>query len=239
MSHIAENLAQVRAQIQAARSRFNRKDDVQLLAVSKTKPVALLLEAWQSGQRHFGENYLQEALDKIAALPDKGIIWHFIGPVQSNKTTPLAENFDWIHCVDRARIARRLNDARSDSQPALNICLQVNISGESSKSGVSIDELPALAAEVSRYPKLNLRGLMAIPASSHIFEEQQYAFSQLACALQALQQDHPSLPLDTLSMGMSNDLDAAISQGATFVRIGTAIFGARDYSTKNPLRNPT
>lgn len=234
MSHIAKNLARVQAQIEAARTRFHRDDEVQLLAVSKTKPVEQIIEAWQCGQRHFGENYLQEALHKIADLPDMNIVWHFIGPIQSNKTTPLAQHFDWVHCVDRAKVARRLNDARSDSQCPLNICLQVNISDEPSKSGISLDELPSLAAEIAGHPRLQIRGLMAIPASCDDFEQQQLSFSRLADALTNLQKTHPDLPLDTLSMGMSNDLDAAIAQGSTFVRIGTAIFGARDYSARNP-----
>ncbi|MCL6414145.1 YggS family pyridoxal phosphate-dependent enzyme [Aestuariirhabdus sp. Z084] len=234
MPQIAANFAQVRQRIEDARKRFNRSDSVELLAVSKTKPVSLIEQAWQCGQRHFGENYLQEALEKIEQLKDKGIHWHFIGSIQSNKTGLLAQHFDWVHCVDRAKIAHRLNDARGGERSPLNICLQVNISGETSKAGVSLDELPQLANEVARYPNLALRGLMTIPASSDDFSTQQRPFAQVADALKTLQQQLPEQPLDTLSMGMSNDLEAAIAQGATFVRVGTALFGTRAPIERTP-----
>ncbi|WP_426415425.1 YggS family pyridoxal phosphate-dependent enzyme [Aestuariirhabdus sp. LZHN29] len=232
MSQIAANLQCVRQRIEAARTRFQRSEEVELLAVSKTKPLALLEQAWQSGQRHFGENYLQEALEKINALAGRDIVWHFIGAIQSNKTTALAQHFDWVHCVDRAKIARRLSKARGADQAKLNICLQVNISNEPSKAGVSLEALPALAAEIACYPNLALRGLMAIPATSDDFDAQQQPFARLKSALARLQQQLPNHPLDTLSMGMSGDLEAAIAQGSTFVRVGTALFGARNPSIR-------
>ncbi|RRJ82708.1 YggS family pyridoxal phosphate-dependent enzyme [Aestuariirhabdus litorea] len=232
MSQIAANLELVRQRIDAACNRFQRTDPVELLAVSKTKPVADIEAAWLSGQRHFGENYLQEALDKIEALKGRDIVWHFIGAIQSNKTTLMAQQFDWIHCVERAKIARRLSEARGAERPPLNVCLQVNISNEPSKAGVPLEALPALAAEVASCPNLALRGLMAIPAASDDFDAQQQPFARLSQALAQLREQLPDQPLDTLSMGMSNDLEAAIAQGATFVRIGTALFGSRNTTSR-------
>ncbi len=199
---------------------------VQLLAVSKTHGTDKVLSAYAAGQRHFAENSLQEALDKISALP-ADITWHFIGPIQSNKTRALAEHFDWVHTVDREKIARRLDEQRPPGRPPLNVLLQVNVSGEASKSGVSVAELPTLAAAISGLPNLKLVGLMAIPAPAADFAEQRLAFRHLTAAratLQALGYKECT----ELSMGMSQDAEAAIAEGATMVRIGTDIFGARD-----------
>ncbi len=207
---------------------------VQLLAVSKTRTADELRQAWSGGQRAFGENYLQEALDKIEALQDLDISWHFIGPIQSNKTRPIAENFDWVHSVDRFKVAQRLSDQRPAAMPPLNICLQVNISEEASKSGVLPTDLAALATEVATLKNIRLRGLMAIPASNDDPQQQRRPFAQMNELLQALQQQLPNQPLDTLSMGMSDDMEAAIFEGATIVRIGTALFGPRDYSHRAP-----
>ena len=197
---------------------------VGLLAVSKTQPAAAIRDAFAAGLRDFGENYLQEALEKQAALTDLPLIWHFIGPIQSNKTRPIAEHFDWVHSVDRLKIAQRLSDQRPAHLPALNICLQVNVSGEDSKSGCSPEELTALARAVVALPNLRLRGLMAIPEPTDDVAAQHAAFARLRQL-----RDELALNLDTLSMGMSHDLEAAIAEGATWVRIGTALFGARDY----------
>ncbi|PZQ36493.1 MAG: YggS family pyridoxal phosphate-dependent enzyme, partial [Ectopseudomonas oleovorans] len=198
--------------------------DIGLLAVSKTKPAEAIREAHAAGLRDFGENYLQEALEKQTQLADLPLIWHFIGPIQSNKTRPIAEHFDWVHSVDRLKIAQRLSEQRPAHLPALNICLQVNISGEDSKSGCSPEELTALARAVVALPNLRLRGLMAIPEPTDDVAAQHAAFARLRQL-----RDELALNLDTLSMGMSHDLEAAIAEGATWVRIGTALFGARDY----------
>ena len=204
------------------------QDAAQLLAVSKTKPAAMIRQAWQLGQREFGENYLQEALEKQTELADlDGIVWHFIGPLQSNKTRSVAEHFDWVHSVDRLKIAKRLNEQRPAHLAPLNICLQVNISHEESKAGVLPEALEALAREVATLPNLHLRGLMAIPAPAEEISAQRQPLAALREAFTALQISLPDAPLDTLSMGMSNDLEAAILEGATLVRLGTAIFGAR------------
>ncbi len=225
MSTIAENSATVLERIAAA-SRTAGRDPatVGLLAVSKTKPAAALREAAGAGLRDFGENYLQEALDKQLELADLPLVWHFIGPVQSNKTRAIASHFDWVHSVDRLKIAQRLAEQRPPERGPLNICLQVNVSGEASKSGCHPDELPALATAVSQLPNLRLRGLMAIPEPTDDPASQRAAFARLRTLSEAL-----NLGLDTLSMGMSQDLEAAIAEGATWVRIGTALFGARDY----------
>lgn len=209
-------------------------DTAQLLAVSKTKPASLLRVAWNSGQRAFGENYLQEALDKQQALSDlTDIEWHFIGPIQSNKTRAIAEHFTWVHTVERDKIARRLSEQRPAACDPLNVCLQVNVSGEASKAGIAPEELMPLADIVMALPNLNLRGLMTIPApcGPDASEETKRApFRQLHEMLNQLQARYPQACIDTLSMGMSADLEAAIDEGATLVRLGTAIFGARDYS---------
>jgi pyridoxal phosphate enzyme (YggS family) len=225
MSTIADNISLVSSRIHAATLAANRAENsVQLLAVSKTKPAQVLREAYAAGLRDFGENYLQEALGKQLELADLPLIWHFIGPIQSNKTRAIAEHFDWVHSVDRLKIAQRLSEQRPADLPPLNICIQVNVSGEASKSGCAPADLPALANAISELPRLKLRGLMAIPEPTEDRAAQDAAFA----AVQSLQASL-NLPLDTLSMGMSHDLESAIAQGATWVRIGTALFGARDY----------
>ncbi|MCE0462444.1 MULTISPECIES: YggS family pyridoxal phosphate-dependent enzyme [Pseudomonas] len=228
MSTIADNIAQVVSRIRAAEQAAQRAEhSVQLLAVSKTKPAQALREAYAAGLRDFGENYLQEALGKQAELTDLPLIWHFIGPIQSNKTRAIAEHFAWVHSVDRLKIAQRLSEQRPAELPPLNICIQVNVSGEASKSGCTPTDLPALADAISALPRLRLRGLMAIPEPTEDRTAQDTAFA----TVQRLQASL-DLPLDTLSMGMSHDLESAIAQGATWVRIGTALFGARDYGTR-------
>ncbi|WP_253447865.1 YggS family pyridoxal phosphate-dependent enzyme [Halomonas sp. Y3] len=229
-SPLAESLAAVRTRLAEALNDAGRPaTDARLMAVSKTKPASLIREAWHLGQREFGENYVQEALEKQAALADlDGIVWHFIGPLQSNKTRDVAEHFAWVHSVDREKIARRLNDQRPADMPPLEICLQVNISDEATKSGASLAELPALAAAVLSMPRLRLRGLMAIPAPAEDREAQRKPFARLREALEALRERFPEAPLDTLSMGMTGDLEAAVREGATLVRVGTAIFGERE-----------
>ncbi|MDT8893609.1 YggS family pyridoxal phosphate-dependent enzyme [Halomonas sp. I1] len=226
---LSEPLTAARARLSAALQAAGRPvDDARLLAVSKTKPTSMIREAWQLGQREFGESYVQEALDKQAELADlNDIVWHFIGPLQSNKSRIVAERFAWIHSVDRERLARRLDAQRPTSLPPLNICLQVNISDEASKSGITLSELPALADAVHALPNLRLRGLMAIPAPSIDPVEQRRPFIRLREALESLRTRLPEAPLDTLSMGMSGDMEAAVMEGATLVRLGTAIFGAR------------
>ena len=233
MSTIEQNLQAVRGSIaQAADEAQRPAQDVTLLAVSKTFGADAVLQAVQAGQTAFGENYLQEALDKIAAvkssLPQAALVWHFIGPIQSNKTRPIAEHFDWVHTVEREKIAVRLSEQRPDGLPDLNICLQVNISGEASKSGVTPAELPALARAVAQLPKLRLRGLMAIPEPETDLTRQRAAFARLRALYEQLRAE--GLALDTLSMGMSADLSAAVLEGATIVRVGSAIFGSRNYS---------
>ena len=232
MSIIAANLQAVEATIETAVQAVGRtRSEVQLLAVSKTFPVEAVLEAMAAGQAAFGENYLQEALEKIAhvarAQPDSPVEWHFIGPIQSNKTRPIAASFAWVHTVERLKIAQRLSEQRPPELGPLNICLQVNISGEASKSGASEAELPELARAVAQLPNLRLRGLMAIPEQASDPDKQRAAFARLRKLCDALRAD--GLALDTLSMGMSGDMDAAIAEGATIVRIGSAIFGARHY----------
>jgi len=224
MSTIAENIAKVGVRIREAAQASQRDfSHIGLLAVSKTKPADAIREAFAAGVTDFGENYLQEALDKQTQLSDLPVVWHFIGPIQSNKTKPIAEHFAWVHSVDRLKIAERLSAQRPAHLPALNICLQVNVSGETSKSGCSPDQLSALAHAVTQLPNLRLRGLMTIPEPTDDVTEQRAAFARLRELQQSL-----NLDLDTLSMGMSHDLEAAIAEGATWVRIGTALFGARD-----------
>ena len=230
MSTIEQNLQAVRESIaQAAADAQRAPGDVTLLAVSKTFGADAVLDAMRVGQAAFGENYLQEALDKIAfvkaAAPQHAPAWHFIGPIQSNKTRPIAEHFDWVHTVEREKIAARLSEQRPASLPDLNICLQVNISGEASKSGVTPAELPALAHAVAHLPRLRLRGLMAIPAPFPDEAPRRAAFRRMRALFDALAARHPGI--DTLSMGMSGDFELAIAEGATMVRVGTALFGAR------------
>lgn len=234
MNDIAHNLAQVRDKISAAALRCGRaSEDVALLAVSKTKPASAVAEAIDAGQRAFGENYVQEGVDKIRHFQEQGVTgleWHFIGPLQSNKSRLVAEHFDWCHTVDRLRIASRLSDQRPVGMPPLNVLIQINISDEESKSGIPLTELDALAAQVTALPGICLRGLMAIPAPVSTYERQFAVAQQMAVAFDALKLRYPTV--DTLSLGMSDDMEAAIAAGSTLVRIGTAIFGARDY-TKN------
>jgi pyridoxal phosphate enzyme (YggS family) len=237
MTSIQQNIEQITSQIEAAQQKCGRaRDAVQLLAVSKTKPVEAILEAAQAGQRAFGENYVQEGADKVAHFsehhPDLALEWHFIGPIQSNKSRHVAENFAWVHTVDREKIAKRLNDQRPEGLAPIQVLIQVNTSGESSKSGASDAEIFALAELISSLPNLTLRGLMSIPANVSDYQSQLNAFEQLSELKEKLSQRYPALPIDTLSMGMSGDMEAAIAAGSTMVRIGTAIFGARDYSNK-------
>jgi hypothetical protein len=212
---------------QAAHDCARDPNSITLLAVSKTYDHTAVRSAARHGQRHFGENYLQEALDKQKAVADPALVWHFIGPIQSNKTRGIAENFAWVHGVDRLKIAERLSDQRPDAAGPLNVCLEVNVSGEASKGGVCPDAAIALAEQVAALPRLRLRGLMAIPAPSAEPARQRAAFRQVRSLFDAL--NARGLGLDTLSMGMSGDFEAAIAEGATIVRIGTAIFGARHY----------
>ena len=220
-------IANLRERVRLAAEKSQRTPgDIQILAVSKTHPAGAIRAAWRGGLDQFGESYLQEALAKITELQDLPLTWHFIGPIQSNKTRPIAEHFDWVHSVDRGKIAQRLNQHRPESLPPLQICLQVNISGESSKSGASLEELPRLASEVLLLPRLRLRGLMAIPAPTSDPSQQRAAFAMLRQAMAQLQSLAPAM--DTLSMGMSDDLEAAIAEGATMVRVGSGIFGSRN-----------
>jgi pyridoxal phosphate enzyme (YggS family) len=232
MSTIDLNLQAVRQSIVSSAHQAGREAaTVRLLAVSKTFGPEAVLAAVEAGQTAFGENYLQEAIDKIAAVvkeaPGAALEWHFIGPIQSNKTRPIAEHFDWVQSVDREKIAARLSEQRPEGREPLNICLQVNISGEASKSGVAPEQLAALAHKVARLPNIRLRGLMAIPEPAAGFEQQRAAFRQLRILYEQLNAE--GLGLDTLSMGMSADMRAAIFEGATIVRIGSAVFGARHY----------
>lgn len=226
MTTIAQRLQAIRARIHSAETANGRQlNAVKLLAVSKAQPAALLREAFVADQRLFGENYLQEALGKQTALADLDIEWHFIGPMQSNKTQALAQHFSWVHSVDRLKIAERLNAARPLHLPPLQICIQVNVSGENSKSGVLPQEVYALAETIAKLPNLKLRGLMAIPAPTTDIAKQRSQFRMVRELYEKLQAQ--GFKLDTLSIGMSEDFPAAIVEGATMVRIGSAIFGAR------------
>ncbi|MGP6379909.1 YggS family pyridoxal phosphate-dependent enzyme [Yersinia bercovieri] len=230
MSTIEQNLQDVRARIATvSRSCARSPEEVTLLAVSKTKPVTAIEEAIAAGQYAFGENYVQEGVDKIHYFANKPynhpLEWHFIGPLQSNKSRLVAENFAWCHTVDRLKIAQRLSAQRPAELPALNVLIQVNISDEQSKSGITLAELPALAANISELPNLHLRGLMAIPAPEADYQRQLAVFEQMNQAFLTLKTQYPQM--DTLSMGMTDDMPAAIAAGSTLVRIGTAIFGAR------------
>ncbi len=232
MNDIAHNLAQVRDKISAAATRCGRaSEEVTLLAVSKTKPASAIAEAIDAGQRMFGENYVQEGVEKIRHFREKGtadLQWHFIGPLQSNKSRLVAEHFDWCHTVDRLRIASRLSEQRPAEMPPLNVLIQINISDENSKSGITLEALDQLADEVAALPGLKLRGLMAIPAPESDYDRQFAVARQMAVAFEALKTRFPTV--DTLSLGMTDDMAAAIAAGSTMVRIGTAIFGARDYT---------
>ncbi|WP_285128517.1 YggS family pyridoxal phosphate-dependent enzyme [Leclercia adecarboxylata] len=232
MNDIAHNLAQVRDKISAAATVCGRSsEEVTLLAVSKTKPASTIAEAIDAGQRMFGENYVQEGVEKIRHFREKGtadLQWHFIGPLQSNKSRLVAEHFDWCHTVDRLRIASRLSEQRPAEMPPLNVLIQINISDENSKSGIALEELEQLADQVAMLPGLRLRGLMAIPAPESDYDRQFAVARQMAVAFEALKTRFPTV--DTLSLGMTDDMAAAIAAGSTMVRIGTAIFGARDYT---------
>ncbi|WP_024551340.1 YggS family pyridoxal phosphate-dependent enzyme [Franconibacter helveticus 513] len=234
MSEIERNLAQVQQKISAAAQRCGRSsEEVTLLAVSKTKPASAIAEAIAAGQRAFGENYVQEGVEKILHFRQssvEGLQWHFIGPLQSNKSRLVAEHFDWCHTVDRLRIASRLSDQRPEHMAPLNVLIQINISDEQSKSGIALGELDALAEQVAQLPGVRLRGLMAIPAPEPDYARQFAVASQMAVAFSGLKRRYPTV--DTLSLGMTDDMEAAIAAGSTMVRIGTAIFGARDYTRR-------
>jgi len=226
MDKITRNLLNLRTLIQFAEQKYDRTPaSVQILAVSKTRPVKEICLAATAGQLNFGENYLQDAVAKIKAIEDPRLCWHFIGPVQSNKTRQIAGQFSWVHSIDRLKIARRLNDMRPEDLPRLNICIQVNISEENTKSGISVAELPDFIQSVLSLPRLHQRGLMTMPAPVDDFTRQREPFRQLRSIFDQLNTE--KYELDTLSMGTSHDLEAAIAEGATMVRIGTAIFGPR------------
>lgn len=231
MISIADNVKNVSQRIQKATKLASREENsVQLLAVTKTRSPEELKTAIQTGLTQFGENYLQEALTKINALQQHDLVWHFIGPIQSNKTRAIAENFDWVHSVDRLKVAQRLSAQRPETLKPLNICIQVNINDESSKSGIPLSELGALSKAIAELPNLTLKGLMTIPASSQHEDALRNSFSEMHCAFESLKQTYPSV--DTLSMGMSGDIETAIEEGSTMVRVGTALFGQRNTPTK-------
>jgi len=234
MPGIAENLKAVRARLDAAGRKAGRNPEtINLLAVSKTFPASDIREAYACGQREFGENYVQEGVTKVTDMKDlPDIVWHFIGPLQSNKTRAVAEHFDWVHSVDRLKIAQRLAEQRPTQLPALNICLQINVSGEASKSGITPEELPELARAVSGLPGIRLRGLMCIPEPSHDEAVLAARFGMLVRLRHELSE--AGLMLDTLSMGMSGDMEQAVAAGSTLVRIGTAIFGGRPAKSVAP-----
>lgn len=229
MPAIQSRLESVRQQIRQAAEKYQRDaDTVQLLAVSKTRPAADILQAVEAGQRRFGESYIQEALGKIEHLRERGLEWHFIGRIQGNKTRAIAENFDWVHSIDSGKQIRRLNDQRPEQLAPLKICLQIKIDDEESKAGITQQEARELIKAMSNYPRLSLQGLMTLPAPAGRLEDQRKPFRRLREIRDELAT--AELPLRTLSMGMTDDLEAAIAEGSTMVRIGTAIFGPRDYS---------
>lgn len=230
MTIISNSLQAIQTNILRAKNRVNRQDAVQLVAVSKAQDAERLREAYRAGQTVFGENYVQEAIVKQSLLADCNIEWHFIGPIQSNKTQLIAQHFSWVQSVDRLKIAQRLSKARDSVLPPLNICIQLNSSNESSKSGIQTQELIDLATEIIKLPNLKLRGLMAIPAPTSDIAKQHQQFKVVKEAFVTLQQN--GFEIDTLSIGMSSDYVAAIEEGATIVRIGSAIFGAR-----TPVKN--
>ncbi len=224
---LIDNIAKVSSRVRLAAQKSQRKEcDIRVLAVSKTRPAEAIRVAAQAGLNEFGENYLQEALDKMADLKDLNLVWHFIGPIQSNKTRAIAEHFQWVHSVDRLKIARRLSEQRPDNLDPLNICLQINLSSEASKSGVAPQQAAELLRGAAELQRIRVRGLMAIPAPTDDEAQQRRNFARLRELLETLKQQMPAL--DTLSMGMSADLESAIAEGATIVRIGTDLFGARD-----------
>ncbi len=226
---VATKIAEVRSEIKQLEKKYDRVEgSVKLIAVSKTKSVAMIREAYHAGQKYFAENYVQEISEKSYELTDVDIEWHFIGPIQSNKTKKIAELVHWVHSVDRIKTAKRLSDQRPHDLPDLNICLQVNVNAEATKAGFSCDEALSAATEIMRFPRLCLRGLMAIPERTEDIDLQRKSFSILRELKNAVQ-SQLDVELDTLSMGMSSDIEAAIAEGASMVRIGTGIFGARDY----------
>ncbi len=227
MSSIAQSLEEIRNRVTVLERRYERSPGaVRVLAVSKTKPPEAVRAAAEIGQREFGENHVQDALTKLDALADLDLVWHFIGPIQSNKTRVVAARFHWVDSIDRAKIARRLNEQRPDGLPPLEVCIQVNLSGETSKSGVEPQQVEELARVVSELPRLRLRGLMTLPRPCDELDDQRRPFAALRGILETL--NAGGLTLDTLSMGMTNDMEAAIAEGATIIRIGTAIFGPRE-----------
>ena len=233
--NIQQNVLRIQHRIEAACQQAGRASNaVRLLAVSKTKSVAEISTAFEAGQNAFGENYVQEGVDKIQYFQAQGIQleWHFIGPLQSNKTRLVAEHFDWMQTLERAKIADRLNEQRPADKAPLNVLIQINISDEETKSGISPHEMLNLAKHIENLPHLRLRGLMAIPAQTENIAEQEIAFKKMAALFEQLKQAFPAQPIDTLSMGMTDDMPSAIKCGSTMVRIGTAIFGARDYAQK-------
>ena len=232
MNTVQDNLLNIKNEIAEIAKKCERDPNtIQLIAVSKTKPAEQIMEAINTGQLAFGENYVQEGIEKIQYfkknMPNNDLIWHFIGPLQSNKSKLVAEHFDWMHTIDRLKIAQRLNDQRPKDMAKLNVLIQVNISQEASKSGVKPEEVADLVKQIVTLPNLNLRGLMAIPEIENDYDKQLNVFTKMQQLLQSLQKDYPFM--DTLSMGMSGDMQAAIVAGSTMVRIGTAIFGARQY----------
>lgn len=221
-----DNLQIIGEKIRQAEARFGREpNSVQLLAVSKRHPASAIQECLECGQIAFGENYAQELIGKAKEIEDNKVSWHYIGPIQSNKTRLIAESAQWVHSIDRLKIARRLSEQMPEGQPPINVCIQLNISAEKTKSGIALDELKVLADQIVQLPNLTLKGIMAIPAAETDFDKQRYAFAKARKALEAL--NIQGYELDTLSMGMSGDMEAAIAEGATIVRIGTAIFGKR------------
>ena len=227
MENIEKNLASIRQRIDEACNAYDREaGSVKLLAVSKRKPESDIRLAHQAGQHAFGENYLQEAIEKQQALDDLDLEWHFIGAIQSNKTRPIAEHFDWVHCVDRAKIAERLSAQRPAEKLPINICIQINLDDEASKAGIALEDLPALASQIKPLTGIRLRGLMTIPAPRNNLADQRAAFKRMKQAIAEL--NASGYDCDTLSMGMTGDMEAAIAEGSTMVRIGTAIFGERE-----------
>jgi PLP dependent protein len=224
--NLLENIRNVKDRMAAAAAQCGRSvDSVTLLAVSKAQPLELIQSGARAGLTHFGENYLQEALEKIAACADLDVTWHFIGQIQANKTRHIAEHFAWVHSVDRLRIAERLSAQRPYHAPALNVCIQVNIGGEASKGGAAPQDVPALAAAIAPLPRLKLRGLMCVPPEEEDEQRQRHWFAQVRQLYESI--NASGAGLDTLSMGMSADLEAAVLEGATIVRVGTALFGER------------
>lgn len=224
---IKANITDINSNICIAKVRYHRtKDVIKLIVVSKTRTVNEINKAYQTGLSHFGENYCQEAVDKIKIIDNPSIKWHFIGPIQSNKTKQIANYFDWVHTIDRIKIAQRLNDARPENSPPMNVCVQINISGETSKSGIKLQEVNDFIEEIKHLKKLKLRGLMALPSLSNDFNTQKKSFAKIRLCLEKLKKTMPEL--DTLSIGTSQDMEAAIAEGATMLRIGTAIFGSRN-----------